>query len=271
MGAASRLHRFGRRPGLHRVACLVVVVAAAAFLCLFVVAPASAANAWVGSGTGSTSVSSDGSSGSAASFTYSVNPGNSGSWRFSTTAAADGAVVLSYTYSGFHAFFQVRVGLSAFVTSGGVTTNSPLVNDGPVNCCTPPSGGFSYTGTVTLSVHAGDTFGFDMTGSNADSDRRLLGTLTITDLTPAPDRLGYCSVAGNSDPFTGKGIPAGTFLDLLTGQPQTDAHYLGATPAIFVDGRGITCDPPPPGYVRSGFAGDQENVSPGLYPRYTAP
>lgn len=163
----------------------------------------------------------------------------------------------------------MTVGLSAFVTSAGVTTSFPLVNDGPVDCCSPP-GGFSYTGTIRLSVLAGDTYGFAMTGGNFDSDDRLLGTLTVTDTTPAQGRGGYCSAAGNTD-SSGVAIPVGSFLDLLSDQPARDPHYTGATPAIIVQGRGITCDPLPAGFVRSGFAGDAQHVPSGLYAYYTAP
>lgn len=96
---------------------------------------------WSGSGTGTTTVVSDGTSGPT-TFTYSdveggVFGGNAGNWTFNTVAARARTVVLKYTYTGFHAYFQVRVGLAAFV---GATT-PPLVNAGPVNCCTPPSGG----------------------------------------------------------------------------------------------------------------------------------
>ena len=53
-----------------------------------------------------------------------------------------------------------------------------LVDDGPEICCTPPSNGFSYTGSVALSVEPGDTYGFTMTGSNGDLNSFLNGTLT---------------------------------------------------------------------------------------------
>jgi hypothetical protein len=102
--------------------------------------------------------------------------------------------------------------------------------------------------------------------ANGHADRRLLGALTLVDQTAYPDRAGFCSVAGDTHPFTGVAIPVGTFLDLLATQPSNDSEYLGATPAIFVDGKGLTCDPPPPGYVRPGLAGDAEHTSSGIYP-----
>ena len=130
-------------------------------------------------GTGTTIVVSDGTSAPAAfRYEYEVSCCASGSWDFDTVATAPRTVVLKYSYTGYHAFFQVRVGLNAVV---GATTY-PLVNAGPVNCCTPPSGGFSYTGTVALPVQAGDIYGFTLSGKNFDSDGRLQGTLVVDEL-----------------------------------------------------------------------------------------
>ena len=83
---------------------------------------------------------------------------------------------------------------------------------------------------------------------------------------PPPPRGGYCSVAGNTYP-DGKPIAPGTFLDLQLGQPATDPHYTGATPANYIQGKGLTCDPPPAGYVRDGFAGSPD-VPSGIYPYF---
>lgn len=146
---------------------------------------------WTGSGTGITQVVSNGST-APAEFKYWVNADpetnaetpesaccGSGSWEFSTTAATSRTVTLSYVYTGYHAFFQVRVGLEAFVDDGSTVTTTTLVDAGPVNCCASPSGGFSYSGSVDLTVGAGDTYGFKISGSNQDSDGRLIGTLTV--------------------------------------------------------------------------------------------
>ena len=130
---------------------------------------------WTGSGPATTSVPSDGTNGTA-QFSYNYNNpcncGATGIWTFHTEANATGTVVLPWTYTGLHAWFEVIVGLDAFVTHNGVTTTTPgLVNAGPTDCCTTPSGGFSYSGTQTLSVIAGDTYGFVMRGSNFDLNR----------------------------------------------------------------------------------------------------
>jgi hypothetical protein len=82
-------------------------------------------------------------------------------------------------------------------------------------------------------------------------------------------RVGYCAVAGNTYP-DGTPIPPGTFINLLEGQPDYDPNYKGATIANYIEGMGITCDPPPAGYVRKGFA-DSDDVPAGLYPFYGKP
>jgi hypothetical protein len=67
-------------------------------------------------------------------------------------------------------------------------------------------------------------------------------------------RIGYCV--------------HGQFLDLFAGQPRQNPAYKGATVANFVAGKGLTCDPPPPGFVRRGFATEAMHVPPGTYPYY---
>lgn len=93
-----------------------------------------------------------------------------------------------------------------------------------------------------------------------------------------PPREAYCSVAGNSNPFSGAPIAPGTFLDLLAGQPKTDSHYTGAVPAWWVEGVGLTCSltPAQAGLAaastqRVGAAGDPEIPIPGIpdYAIYT--
>jgi hypothetical protein len=65
---------------------------------------------------------------------------------------------------------------------------------------------------------------------------------------------------------TGAPIAAGSFVNLLADQPTVDPHDKGAAPAIYVEGTGITCDPPPAGYAVSGYAGDAQHVAAHLYP-----
>ena len=122
---------------------------------------------------------------SPAKFSYNANAFD-GAWDFHTVASQTRTVKLAWNYTGFHSFFNVTVGLNAFVTHGATTTTTPLVNAGPADCCTPPSGGFTYSGTISLPVQAGDTYGFKMSGHNFDTAKTLQGTLTVddTDVTP---------------------------------------------------------------------------------------
>jgi hypothetical protein len=80
-------------------------------------------------------------------------------------------------------------------------------------------------------------------------------------------RAGYCSVSGNTG-ADGAELPLGTFLDLVVGEPARDARLAGAVPANFVKGVGLTCAPPPSGFVRRGFASSADNVRGGIYPYY---
>src|SRR5438034_8775618 len=162
----------------------VVLIAAVAALVAQTAASNPVDHPWTGTGSGTTTVVSDGTSGPAV-FHYS-QIGFNGAWSFSTVASSTRTVNLAWNYTGFHSFFRVTVGLDAFVTHGATTTTTSLVNAGPVNCCTPPSGGFTYSGTISLAVQAGDTYGFAMRGSNFDAIETLEGTLTVndTDVTP---------------------------------------------------------------------------------------
>jgi len=66
---------------------------------------------------------------------------------------------------------------------------------------------------------------------------------------PQVNRSGYCAVAGNTNE-NGAAIAPGTFLDLASGQPATDPRYKGALPAVYYQGKGISCDNLP-GYTKT--------------------
>jgi hypothetical protein len=206
---------------------------------------------WTGTGTGTTTVTSDGTSGPAV-FSYSQTTGFAGSWRFSTVASRTRVVQLAWTYSGFHSFFQVTVGLDAFVTHGATTTTTPLINAGPVNCCTPPSGGFTYSGTTPLSVQAGDTYGFAMRGSHFDIAHMLRGTLTVNDADVTPPTAS-CGPGVNP---SGKGTPNANagFRQVIAADSGSGLTSLVITDGTFSSGQlksgdyvKLTVDPGSPG------------------------
>src|SRR4051794_15879693 len=152
----------------------------AAFL-LVTARPAAAAKLdapWAGSGTATTKVASDGAAADP-EFDYAAK-GFSGSWSYSTVGGSTRAVPVKWDYSGFHAWYQVKVSLVRFIQRGGVDiVAESLVNQGPVNCCAAPSGGFAYAGTTTFDVQKGDVYGFRMAGGNFDSNDTLQGALKL--------------------------------------------------------------------------------------------
>ena len=118
-----------------RIAALVItisVLALAVFLTTVTLAQ-TVDSPWTGSGSGTTTVVSDGSSAQAEFIYDNSGTSASGSWEFKTTAALAGTHDLQWAYTGFHAFHQVSVRLDAFVSDGVTETVTSLVNVGPVN------------------------------------------------------------------------------------------------------------------------------------------
>ena len=177
-----------------------------------------------GPGTTTTTIADQGINGTA-QFTYYINLGNGGvptqTWTFETTATQTGPIKLNYNWHGFHAFFQVTTFLNK-IDSSGVTN---LINQGPVNCCTPPSGGFNYTGSVTFNAVAGQKYGFTLGGSNFDSNSKLLGTFTVK-VQPTTTTVSSSqnpSIFGNPVTFTATVSPntaTGTVTFNIDGTPQ---------------------------------------------------
>ncbi len=169
----------GRPRRLLRVGLAAAIVAGT--IPLAAGATASPLVPWTGTGPGTVTVVNDGTA-APAQMTYSLRSKavfSHQAWSFSTTARDDDTRTLRYDYRGYHAYFRVRVFLNAYVTHNGATTTTSLVNAGPVNCCTAPSGGFEYKGSAALNLQPGDTYGFQFGGSNYDRDDILSGTLTV--------------------------------------------------------------------------------------------
>ena len=76
-------------------------------------------------------------------------------------------------------------------------------------------------------------------------------------VTSQQNRAGYCMPA----PVLRADGTTGRFVDLYVGQPSFDSRFRGATPALFLEGRGISCELLP-GYVQSNRTVD------GFYPYY---
>ncbi|NNE95049.1 MAG: hypothetical protein HKN24_03385, partial [Acidimicrobiales bacterium] len=266
------------------VVAIAMLGAAALALAAGPVSAGLAESPWVGSGTGEEqegrlTVASGGPQ-EPAQFTYdlpdsngessALEPGDyfgsngSGMWEFATISQSEAPTTheIDWDYSGFHAFFQARVSLVAFVQEevapgAGVyveTSAVTLLDEGPTDCCTPPSAGFSYSGTHVFTVNDGDRFGFRMTGSNGDSNGTLQGTLTlegfdvVVDAPPvvAPGDTGTISVSfpavGDDQPLSEIAASLDPGISYVAGSSVIVDPLAGATsiddpsPSPFGDG-----------------------------------
>jgi hypothetical protein len=228
---------------------------------------------WQAAGDGIVTVVNDGSTAAPPKFTYNhdlgIASGVSGSWSFFTTATTTETINLPYTYTGLHAWFNVTVTLNVFVISAdGADTDISLVDDGPAICCTPPSNGFSYTGSVPINVEPGDIYGFSMTGSNGDFNSFLNGTFTVGGNAPAPELLRAVSTGGTNVTVVGRvdGLPltsialAASTADTCTDGVLNGGAAAGGSPVVTTDDEG---------YFSASFNG----VQPGDYitARLTSP
>ncbi|QEE62427.1 hypothetical protein FVA74_13235 [Salinibacterium sp. dk2585] len=122
---------------------------------------------WSAAGPGSVTLVSDGV-GAPAQFSYDGGTAFNGTWTFSSTAPVTGTVTVPYTWNGIHSWFAARASLSAFDDDGSTV----LVNQGA-------SDSFGFSGSHTFTVTAGETYGFRVGGSHADSALILRGTFTL--------------------------------------------------------------------------------------------
>ncbi len=176
---------FGSHPILRRFLAVLAagMLLAQALPVLGVVVTATGnTGTWSGDGPGTAQTVHDGTGG-LAEFRYSLDPAGlseTRTWTFKATATSAGTIPLTWRLTGFHGFFDVRVGLETFTKpSGGSAAFTPVVTGGPQNCCTEPSGGFDYDGAASVTVQAGDEFGFRISGSNYDTTNVLQGTLKV--------------------------------------------------------------------------------------------
>lgn len=166
------------------------------------------AETWSGSGPGTVTVNDGASANSQLDFDLvGTACWSRQTWYLHTVAPAGGDVDLYYLYEGYYGWFQVRVFADAYVTHGGVTTYTSLVDLGPVNCCDYPSGWFDERGSVRLHVQAGDTYGFRFGGSNYSSGPEMLASFIVLPaaLSPTEGTIGTALRIAGSGFGTTKG------------------------------------------------------------------
>ena len=175
-----------RYPNMRVALASVVAVMFCALAPVTVAAPVLTPQTWTMAGPGTISSTQVGN---VTTLTYNINPAgfSTRTWTASAIADTSGDYLFNWAYNGFHAFFQV----TAFLNAGSTS----LVNTGPNNCCTTPSGGFAYNGFYTFSnINAGDTMAFTFGGKNFDSTNVLVGSLTLNQV-PEPGTLALLGVA----------------------------------------------------------------------------
>jgi hypothetical protein len=135
---------------------------------------------WTGSGTATTTVTADGTTAANPELQYAV-AGFSGRWEFGATAKTARIQPVKYEYTGFHSWAGVRVAIERYVIRNGTEIVTQVLHSGgPVSCCTAPSGGFSYSGSVDFDLQPGDKYGFRLSGSHGDRARALNGKLLLS-------------------------------------------------------------------------------------------
>lgn len=143
---------------------------------------------WSASGPGTVTISPSSGSTTTAEFSYSyTSPGIFNTlgwkiWKYEMTAPATGTLTFDWTYSGI----QGGPGpLGAYVIMDAFT-NGP----GGGTLLVPTQlayGGFNFSGTATLHVTKGDTFGIEVGGYQTYNSSRLLqGIVTLTNFNAPP-------------------------------------------------------------------------------------
>lgn len=107
---------------------------------------------------------------------------------FSTPATQTGALTLDWSYAWFHAWYLPSASLTFFANSAsGVVENTVYSsNVGP---------GAFVSGSVTLNLSQGYSWGVRASGKNSDSDTDISGIVTLSQL-PSPGALALFGLTG---------------------------------------------------------------------------
>jgi hypothetical protein len=89
-------------------------------------------------------------------------------------------------------------------------------------------------------------------------------SLATRDLSPVVDEIAAQARSGSTISYCHN-----TYYYQLPVDVYPAGVLAGATRAKFVDGVGLTCEPPPPGYQRQGYAPEELGVPANTYPYYT--
>ncbi len=130
---------------------------------------------------GSTWITPENGEAGTAVFSYDVDLGsNIGvSYRtaaFKAKAFGDGTFSFDYDFSGFHSFYNAYADFKIFADGPDGTETITLVD------YVKTYSFFSFTGSASIQIYHGYYFGFIVGGRNQDSNSRLKGDLTISNV-----------------------------------------------------------------------------------------
>jgi hypothetical protein len=143
---------------------------------------------WSTAGPSTVTVANSGTGG--LNFSYYMDPAglyNTNTWTITAApATANQTVTFDWSHVGDYSHFDTYEFVTAFSNGPGGTQYYTLNAAGPGACwgpCTPPSGGFSYSGIFALTEYAGYSYGFEFGGSNYDSTNFMGGTFNLSSAT----------------------------------------------------------------------------------------
>ena len=169
------------------IATVLFAVMIASVLAL-TVSPASATSLFLGpyelqnwqkTGPGTTSITPASGPACNATFSYDHTPSsyNWETWQFQTTAAQTETFSFDWEYKGCHSWYKTEARAYVFADGPSGPTTTTLYS-GSGWC------GFSASGSSSIQVNKGYSFGFIVKGKHFDSSRILRGSLKISDSTP---------------------------------------------------------------------------------------
>lgn len=108
---------------------------------------------------------------------------------FSTTATQNGALTLDWSYQFWHQWYMTNASLTFFANSASGVVETTVYSASPAYY------GTSVSGSTTINLSQGYSWGMRITGGNYDSNTNVSGIVTLTPV-PAPGVLALLSASG---------------------------------------------------------------------------
>lgn len=108
---------------------------------------------------------------------------------FTTTATQSGALTLDWSYQFWHQWYMTSASLTFFANSASGVVETTVFS------ASPAYQGTYVTGTTTLNLSQGYSWGVRVTGSNMDSNTAISGIVALTPV-PTPGALALLGATG---------------------------------------------------------------------------